>query len=154
MKNLLRGLLIVATVLTPASLDLRAQSAPSVQRLKGIWIFRAIFPGQNQPAYTGTARFLADGTISGPPIDQRTGPTLGDWIRTGNKEFAFTFVANAYDDAGNFRSTNRVRGMMTLGDDGLTASGKTMVDIFDRTGQIVLSSTATFTGTRVIVEPF
>ena len=154
MNSLLRNLLIAAILLATASPDVRAQSVQSIQRLEGIWIFRALFPGQPQPVYTGTARFLADGTFSGPPNDQRSGPTVGDWTRTANREFAFTFVANTYDDAGNFRTTNRVRGMMTLGDDGLTATGRTIVDIFDAAGHIVLSRTVTFIGTRVAVEAF
>lgn len=152
MKISFCNLMIVAAVLVPGTM--LAQSARSIQQLNGTWIFRAAFPGQTQPVYTGTARFLADGTFSGPPNDQHTGPVFGEWIRTGKGEFAFTFVANTYDDAGNFRTTNRVRGMMTLTDDGLSATGKTMVDVLDTTGQVILSIQATFTGTRMVVEPF
>ena len=154
MKSLFWHRIIVAAVLSAVPGTVLAEPAQSLQRLDGMWIFRATFPGQTQPVYTGTARFLADGTFSGPPNDQHTGPVFGEWIRTGKGEFAFTFVANTYDDAGNFRTTNRVRGMMTLSDDGLSATGKTMVDIFDTAGQVILSRTSPFTGTRIVVEPF
>ena len=152
MKRLIWNLMSSAVLLVPGTV--LAEPGPLTQRLDGIWIFRAIFPGQTQPVYTGTARFVGDGTFSGPSNDQHTGPTVGEWIRTGKGEFAFTFVANTYDDAGNFRTTSRVRGMMALSEDGLFAAGRTIVDIFDTAGQLILSRTTTFTGSRVVVEPF
>ena len=145
--------ILLAVALASISGVVQAQS-PLLQRMEGIWIFRAMIPGQPLPAYTGTARFLPDGKMSGPPNDRNSGPTIGNWIRTGNKEFAFTFVANTYDEMGNFRTTNRVRGMMAISEDGLLAAGRTMVDILNSAGEIILSRTTQFTGSRVVVEPF
>jgi hypothetical protein len=151
MNKLFCKLLILAVLLVPATSV--AQPFPQY-RPDGIWVFRALFPGQTQPVYTGTGRFRADGTLSGPPIDQHSGPAVGEWTRVSAREFGFTFVANTYDELGNFRTTNRVRGMMKLSGDGLSATGKTMVDILDTTGQIILSRGTMFTGERVVVEPF
>jgi hypothetical protein len=46
---------------------------------------------------------------------------IGGLLKPGKCEFAFTVVANTYDDAG-FRTTNRVRGMMTRSEDGLSGN--------------------------------
>ena len=152
MNSLLLRLTMTAAMLVPATA--LAQTAPSMQRLEGIWIFRALFEGAPQPAYVGTAVFGADGKFSGPPNDQTGGPALGEWIRTGEREFAFTYVANSYDKSGAFSGTYQVRGMMKLSDDSLSATGKTKFSILDPAGKAVFASTTTFTATRVVVEPF
>jgi hypothetical protein len=130
-----------------------AQTAHSGQ-VQGVWLFRATFPGQPGPTYIGTARFGKDGTISGTPVDQRTGGTLGEWARTGNQEFAFVFVADTFDRAGNFVNTHRVHGMLTVGDDGLSATGKTILEILDTTGKVIFTSPAptAFTGERLTLQ--
>jgi hypothetical protein len=154
MKQFIATFLAAAALLISTPAGVRAQAPPSAQRLEGIWIFRALFPGQSQPVYTGTARFLRDGTFSGPPNDQHSGPALGEWVPIRWGEFAFTFVANTYDDLGNFRGTSRIRGMITLSPDGLTATGRTLVNVLNSAGEVVLTRTTTFTGARVVVEPF
>ena len=63
MKSLFRTLLIwVALPL----LGTAGWAQQNMQKLDGIWIFRATFPGAPAPAYVGTARFLPDGTFQGP----------------------------------------------------------------------------------------
>ncbi len=130
-----------------------AQTTHSSQ-VEGVWVFRATLPGQPGPSYIGTARFAKDGTIAGTPVDQRTGGTLGDWTRTGNHEFAFIFVADTFDTAGNFVNTHRVRGMLTVGDDGASATGKTILEILDTTGKVIFTSPAptAFTGARLTLQ--
>lgn len=83
MKN---NLVSITMALSALFVPAFAQSSPSSQRLEGIWIFRAEFEGQAQPVYVGTAQFLADGRISGTPTDQKSGPALGEWIRSGDHE--------------------------------------------------------------------
>ena len=114
-----------------------------------MWIFWALLPGQTQPSYVGTARFEGNGALTG-------GSLLGQWVRTGNRDFAFTFLANTYDASGTYTGTHRVRGMLTLGDHTTTATGKTLLDILDPTGTVVFTSPGptTFTGMKLVVTPF
>lgn len=154
MKKLLFALLVIASALSLPSSS-AAQSSESSREPVGIWMFHANFPGAPAPTYVGTAHFRADGTLSGPPLDQHTGPVLGEWVRNGPKQFAFTFVADTFDANGGYINTHRVRGTMTLNDNSLAASGETLLELIDTTGQVIFTAPAktTFTGTRVVVLP-
>lgn len=152
MKSLMLKLMVAAILTLPGSA--MAQSNRLAERVEGLWIFRALFPGQTQPVYTGTGRFLRDGTLSGPPIDQFRGPAEGEWMRVAKGEFIFTFVGNNYDSAGNYSATSKVRGRLTLSEDGMSATGQTKIEILDPTGKVLVSRMATFTGTRVVAEHF
>ena len=146
MKNLFLNLLIASALLLPVT----AVAQPAMaQEVTGLWMFWALLPGQTQPSYVGTAQFEGNGKLAG-------GNLLGQWVRTGNREFAFTFLANTYDSSGNYTGTHRVHGMMTLGDDSTTATGKTLLDILDPTGTVVFTSPGptTFTGMKLVVTPF
>jgi len=146
MKNLLSSLFIVSALLVPGTAPAQPSRAPDVT---GIWIFWGLLPGQAQPSYVGTAQFQGNGTLSGAGI-------MGQWVRTGKQDFAFTFLANTYDASGNYTGTHRVRGMMTVGDDGITVAGKTLLDILDPTGAVIFTSPGptTFTGLKLVVTPF
>ncbi len=150
MKRLLFKFTLAAALLVPGA----AMAQSSTQRLDGTWIFRASFPGAPQPVYVGTAQFTADGRFSGPPIDTFTGPVVGEWIRTGNQEFAFTFLANTYQTTGGFQSTHRVRGIMTVSSDGLSAAGTTKLEVLNSAGQVIATAATAFTGARMVVEAF
>ena len=85
-----------------------------------------------------------------------SGGVMGRWVRTGNQEFAFTFLANSYDSSGAYTNTHRVRGMLTLGDDRISGTGKTLLEILDPTGKIIFTAPGptTFTGVKLVVTPF
>jgi hypothetical protein len=147
MKRLLLNLLISAAILVPS---VARTEPPQAKNVTGIWIFWGLLPGQAQPSYVGTAEFKANGTLSG------SGGTMGQWVRTGNQEFAFTFLANTTDSSGNYTGTHRVRGMMTIGDDPASCTGKTLLEILDPTGAVIFKSPdpTTFTGLKLEVTPF
>lgn len=146
MKSLLSSLLIASALLLPGTASAQPTQAKDPT---GIWMFWALLPGQTQPSYVGTAQFEGNGTLSGAG-------TMGQWVRTGNQEFAFTFLANTFDTTGNYTGTHRVRGMITLRDDAVTATGKTLLEILDPTGAIVFTAPGptTFTGVKLVVTPF
>ena len=139
--------LLISVALVPTIAPAQPARAKSVT---GIWIFWGLLPGQTQPSYVGTADFAANGSLNG------NGGTVGKWVRTGNQEFAFTFLANTYDSSGNYTGTHRVRGMITLSDDTVSCTGKTLLDILDPTGAVIFSSPGptTFTGAKLVVTPF
>src|SRR5450432_2147174 len=106
MKRSFWSLLISAVLLVPGTSLAAPDQDQTVKKLDGIWVFRAFFGGPTQPpVYVGTAQFLTNGMLSGSPVDQHTGPAVGQWISTGNQEFAFTFLADTYDSSGNFANT-------------------------------------------------
>ena len=155
MKRILFLLMIAAVVLTPV-LAL-ANDGHSPDSPVGLWIFRITFAPGASPVYGGTVRFRLDGSLAGPGKDGlKNSEVNGEWIRVGRGEFAFTFVVDTYDDSGTFQSTHRVRGMMTISEDGLSASGKTILEILDTSGNVVPPSplTSTFIGSRIEVVPF
>ncbi len=154
MKRTLWSLLMAAVLLLPGTA--LAEYSQDVSKLDGTWMFRGFLAGPAQPpVYVGTAQFLANGTLSGSPTDQHSGPTIGQWSRTGNYEFAFTFVADTFDSSGAFANTHRVRGTLTLSDDGLSATGKIVLEILDTTGKVIFTAPfpTTFTGARLVVLP-
>ncbi len=148
MKSLLGNLLISTVLLLPGTAHAQHTKALNVT---GIWIFWALLPGQTQPSYVGTPEFEANGTLSGGG-----GAQVGKWVRTGNQEFAFTFLANSYDSSGKYTDTHRVRGMLTLSDDGFSATGKTLLEILDPTGAVIFTSPGPtmFSGVKLVVTPF
>lgn len=159
MKTSLVSLLFASVLLCPGAGFAQPNEGSghvNGRKLEGIWTFRASFPGQTGPVYVGTARFHADGTFSGPAIDQHSGPTTGEWIATGHMEYAFVFLADTFDGSGNFAGTHRVRGMLRLAQDGLSATGETILEIIDTTGTVIFTSPGPtpFTGTRTVVQPF
>ena len=145
MRSVFLNLFISVALLVPGAAMAQPAKAKNVT---GIWMFWALLPGQTEPSYVGTANFEANGTLSGS--------APGEWVRTGNQEFAFTFLANTYDSSGKYTDTHRVRGMLTLGDDGFTATGKTLLEILGPTGAVVFTSPGptTFTGAKLVVTPF
>lgn len=159
MKTTLLSLLFASVLLCPvagiAQTD-RTSEHMNGRKLEGIWTFRASFPGQPVPVYVGTALFHEDGTFSGPAIDQHSGPTTGEWIEVGHMEYAFTFLSDTFDSSGNFASTHRVRGMLRLAHDGLSATGQTILEIIDTSGAVIFTSPVPtpFTGRRTVVQAF
>jgi hypothetical protein len=158
MTNLLRALAASAFLIPIAA---SAQSTTSTLKVDGVWIFHANLPPQagngnnGGIGYAGTARFASDGSISGTSLDQHTASSFGQWAEASYHQYNFTFLSDTYDAQGNYANTNRVRGVMILSDDGLTATGTTLLEILDKTGAVVFKSPATssFTGTRVVILP-
>lgn len=152
MKSTAMNLLIAAVLLAPGPLSAQAVTSPFDG---SVWIFRAtIFPGTT-PTYQGTALFKADGTIQGIPRDGQGASTYaGVWTRIGFTDYAFTFVADSYDSSGHFQESDVVSGVMHVGDDGVSATGTSLIEILDTAGHVIFkqpaSAPTSFTGVRLI----
>jgi hypothetical protein len=139
--------------------------AEESQALVGSWMVAAIAPG----AQPGPPRILVSFTGDGVAI--RTAPlqqaapralssdkmfistTHGAWVRMDDGGFGMTWVGFAFDDAGKFLATQRVRVAVQLNDtlDGFSGPFKT--DFIGADGQVVASTGGTVHGMRIQVEP-
>jgi hypothetical protein len=109
--------------------------------------------------------FTGDGVaLRTAPLQQAAPPALGTdkmfistthgaWVRMDDGTFGLTWVGFAFDDAGKFLATQRVRVSVQLNDamDGFTGPFKT--DFIGADGQVVASTSGTVEGTRIEVEP-
>ena len=133
--------------------------------LVGSWMVAAIPPG----AQPGPPRILVSITGDGvairtAPLQQAAPPALGAermfistthgaWVRMDDGGFGMTWVGYAFDDAGKFLATQRVRVAMQLNDTMNGFSGPFKTDFIGADGQVVASTTGTVQGTRIQVEP-
>ncbi len=79
--------------------------------------------------------------------------THGAWARMDDGTFGMTWVGFAFDEAGKFLATQRVRVSVQLNEaqDGFTGPYKT--DFIGADGQVVASISGTVEGRRILVEP-
>jgi hypothetical protein len=78
--------------------------------------------------------------------------THGEWVRTGDREFGLTFVGFAFDDAGQFLATQRIRVAVRVDDASMSFSGPFRTDFVGADGTVKASSAGTVEGTRIVVE--
>ena len=81
------------------------------------------------------------------------GTTHGGWSRTGRRTFALTFVGLAFDEAGAFLATQRVRVAAEVSPDGDSFGGPFQTDVLAVDGRGLASVAGTVRATRIAVEP-
>jgi hypothetical protein len=100
---------------------------------------------------------LADGgvinTTSVSLASPLESPGHGQWIQTGPRTFAITFVTLNADSAGTVLWTSKVRATLRLSTSGDEFTGVFRVDVFEPGGSLIVSDTGTVFSTRVKVEP-
>jgi hypothetical protein len=138
--------------------------ADESQTLVGSWMVAAIPPGAQPGPPRVLVSFTGDGVaLRTAPLQQAAPPALGAekmfistthgaWMRMDDGGFGLTWVGFAFDDAGKFLATQRVRVVVQLNDtlDGFTGPFKT--DFIGADGQVVASAGGTVLGTRIQVE--
>jgi len=80
------------------------------------------------------------------------GTTHGEWVRTGDREFGLTFVGFAFDDAGQFLATQRIRVAVRVDDASMSFSGPFKTDFVGADGTVKASGAGTVEGTRIAIE--
>ncbi len=73
----------------------------------------------------------------------------GDWIRTGNRRFASSFVFFRFDPAGAFIGSQRVHRTIILAASLNAFTSTDVVEILDPSGTVIRSSRATEAGQRL-----
>jgi hypothetical protein len=135
------------------------------QGLVGSWMVAGMPTGAPPVPPRILVSFTGDGVaIRTAPLQQPAPPALGSdkmfistthgaWVRMDDGRFGMTWIGFAFDDAGKFLATQRVRVAVQLNDtlDGFTGPFKT--DFIGADGQVAASTSGTVQGTRIQVEP-
>jgi hypothetical protein len=136
------------------------QSGSSEQNLAGAWNATIDFGGVI-PACSAPALNTRDGGVVSNACFANESPGYGQWVRTGNHEFAITFVGLEYGVDANTGAllgtsttgTYKVRANVSLADDAEEFTGPFKTEIFDLNGNLQFTVDGTVTGKRVVVEP-
>lgn len=132
------------------------QSSQSSRNLPGTFVVTVNFEGSSFKVLTSYTR---DGRSTvllpfGPPPagsgDTRVGG-LGEWIRTGPREFAATEFFFASQDTAEPLQRSRLK--ITLDESGDSFSGPFRYEIIDTNGNVLFSDDGTFSGKRLNVVP-
>lgn len=119
--------------------------------LTGSWIVAVIQPGP--PIPPGLDTFTADGNvlITTPQLTNSLGH--GAWVRTGYREYLFTFIVLQHNAAGEFTGIVKVRSTAVLDDTGDAFTGEFIADLINSQGILTRSLTGMSQGSRITAEP-
>jgi hypothetical protein len=135
------------------------------QTLVGSWMVAAIPPGAQPGPPRVLVSFTGDGVaLRTAPVQQAAPPALGSekmfistthgaWVGMDDGMFGLTWVGFAFDDAGRFLATQRVRVAVHLDETLDRFTGPFTTDFIGADGQVLASVGGTVLGTRILVEP-
>jgi hypothetical protein len=129
--------------------------------LEGSWLINATvtragqqFQAVRLSTYNSNGTLISTAPSNAPPLETSiAGTAHGTWVRTGDREFATTWIGLRFDAAGNFLGIAKARGRIRINDDGDTASTQTRTELFDRAGNLVDTASSTSQAGRIVVEP-
>jgi len=156
------GILVMSGVValfTPATHAMRAVEQPEAGQdegsIVGSWI------GINETGERWLTSFTSDGIVLNSvqsevsvtrPVGVLT-PGHGVWAHRGHKQFAVTEMAIFYDiQTGEYQSTGKLRGVLTLDQGGDALSGTVTVDAIGPDGNVAFSLTHSLRFVRIKVE--
>lgn len=98
--------------------------------------------------------FISDGTLISSNRDHPIrGPAHGAWVRTGDREFAVTFIRIRFDTDGNFIGTQKLRAQITLNEALDEFTSRTQNEFFDVDGNFETLNRTVGQAKRIRVEP-
>jgi hypothetical protein len=121
------------------------------QSLEGAW--NVTIGVQGSTLCTAAAVFTRDGNVIAEPCSGLLGPGYGAWLRTGDREFAGTFVGNIYNlSTGQVIGKYKVKSRGTLQTDRETFTGVFQTETFDLGGGLASTVTGSLAARRIQVE--
>jgi hypothetical protein len=163
-NRILCSLLVLAALCGAPALraqDVTAGAVGSAQLLTGSWLTQVTpDPASGVGPFRQLITFNADGTMveiddgaPGPPFP--TGPGQGVWRKTRSGAFNYTYLNLIYDPS-TFASNGelKIRGLLMFDHDPDHFAGQDKATGYDKNGNVVFTSTASVTGTRILNEPF
>ena len=148
---------VLAALLSPASAF--AKTAKETVSPKGSWITTVTISGHGAPPpFLALATFHEGGGYVETDQSEKMPPFLGspghgNWVSTGERSFAVTFLSLAFDKKGASQGMSKVRQIATLSENGKAYSGSGKFEVFDVHGKLVLSNSFTTQGRHIPVEP-
>ena len=129
--------------------------------LVGSWMVVGTPPGGPQRIL---ASFLPGGVLIRTAPFQQAAPsglgvtkmfistTHGAWNRTSDTEVGLTIIGFAFDEAGRFLATQRIRAVLEINDAGDEFNGAAKTDFLGADSTLLASVSATVRGSRIAVE--
>jgi hypothetical protein len=124
------------------------------QRLEGVFLVNVTPDAGGPPPLMLIRQFSRSGLVVGPQASLFGGIVCGEWVRTGDRQFAFTNASFNYMPTGPVSGTVKSVGSLTLNNEGNEFTGRFRTQSFDLAGNLLTSFTASVTGTRIQVEQF
>ena len=124
-----------------------------LQKLAGAWSVEVTVEIQ-QITFPGLLTFTSDGIVLGDEPGAPFETTAhGNWIATGPREAAFTFVALVGGGpGGNVSATAKIVGKLEFDARTDNWRGPFKIQVFDPDGNELFADRGTFRGTRIAVE--
>ena len=143
--------LAVFTVLAIPGVKTVAQVSTGQQDIAGAW--NVTIAPDGFPACAAPSLMTSDGGMVANACGNNESPGYGQWLRTGRRGFAATFVGLEYAPDGTTTGTYKVRATAVVSPDGLRFRGPFVTEIFGLDGTLVFTVQGTVIGERVVVEP-
>src|SRR5215469_9955171 len=124
------------------------------QRLEGVFLVNVTPDAGGPPPSMLIRQFSPSGLVVGPQASLFGGIVCGEWVRTGDHQFAFTNASFNYMPSGPVSGTVKAVGSLTLNNEGNEFTGRFRTQSFDLAGNLVTSFTASVVGKRIQIEQF
>jgi len=124
------------------------------ERLEGVFLVNVTPDAGGPPPSMLIRMFTPNGGVVGPQASLFGSIVCGEWVRTGDRQFAITLASFNYLPAGPVSGTVKTVGTVTLNNDGTELTGGFRVQSFDLAGNLLTSFTASVAGKRIQVEQF
>lgn len=145
------AIVAIATLITVTSPQPNVLAGgSSAPQLEGSW--EVTITPDSGPSFISLATFSPGGGMVVVNPNQNTSTGHGNWVKTGGKNFAVTFVYILRDPAGNDIGTVKVRAAVHFDPQADTFSGPQQVMVTIG-GNVVASFCGTVQGERISVEP-
>jgi hypothetical protein len=148
----------VATMMIAAGASGQA-SDPNAKQLSGAWKVIVTSGEGGPPPFPSLFTFARDGgvvqTDAGPPAPDQPISTfstgLGEWRRTGKRQFIITYTQFQFDQGQNLIGTFRGRISATLNSELSELTGELTVEFFDTDDNLIFTGDGTVRGSRLPV---
>ena len=140
---------VIATLASVGRAQLNRAAEDEANRVVGSWRVEVTPVSPPLPGAVNFALITSDGLIINS--NESGLASIGNWEKTGPRQFAFTFTGFAGSGPATIRY--KVRARLVLSQDGEAMDGPFVNDVFDAAGGLIVSVSGTVHATRQHVEP-
>ena len=161
LASLLLGAIALPFIMPVQTLHADNDRLGNPDALLGTWIVQvSIDPATVPPGSLLNFTELDTYDAGGGFVESNSGPGAGgpagqgNWVRTGDRQFALTQLRLGFDADNNYTGINKIRGSLTLNKRGDEFTVSSQVDIILPNGTVLPIHPAGIShGTRVAIEP-